>query len=251
MSDLAVEHKDGFAVLTLQRTESRNALSDGFLRQIIDAVHEAEETESIGCVVIAGQEDYFSVGADLHELAALDPSEVLRGPRAGLWTEFRAIRTPLVAAVSGHCLGGGCELALSCDLVVAAETASFGQPETRLGLIPGGGGTQLLARAVGSAVAADMVLTGRRLGAREARELGLVARVCEGDSWLAEAEAVATKIAAQPRLGTRLAKQALGTAREAPFSVGVASERALYNLALADPATRSKLAEFAAQRRAR
>ena len=243
-----VDYGNGVTTLTLQRPESGNALSDGLLRELVDLVSEAEADEAVGCVVVTGQAEYFSVGADILELAARAPSEILRGPRARLWSDLRATRIPLVAAVSGHCLGGGCELALSCDLIIASETASFGQPETGLGLIPGGGGTQLVARAVGRAVAADMILTGRLLDAAEACRLGLVARVCAPANLLHEARAVAATIAARPRLGTMLAKQALLAAQEAPLTVGFDLERALYNLALSDPEARSGIEEFAARR---
>jgi enoyl-CoA hydratase len=251
VTSVSVVHEGAVAILTLARPESRNALSDEFLAELVDAVYAAERAAEVGCVVVAGHEDYFSVGADIHELAARAPEEVLRGPRERLWSDLRAARIPLVAAVSGHCLGGGCELALSCDLIVASETARFGQPETRLGLIPGGGGTQLLARAVGPAVAADMVLSGRILDAPGAGLAGLVARVVAPELWLETAVEVATTIAARPPLGVTLAKQALGLAREAPFGVGAAFERALYNHALADADTREQLAAFAARRHER
>lgn len=163
---------------------------------------------------------------------------------------MRSVRTPLVAAVSGYCLGGGCELALSCDVIVASECSTFGQPETMLGLIPGGGGSQLLARAAGRALAADMVLTGRRLSAEEAREAGIVARVCDTTTWLQEARAVAAKIADRPRMAQLLAKQALSAALELPLTGGIAFERAAYQVALASDDARAGLAEFASGRKA-
>lgn len=236
------------ARVTLARVEARNALSDEFLGEIVATLIELEGAGEANCVVIAGQQGYFSVGADIHELAARDATDVLLGPRAELWRALRQVRIPLVAAVSGNCLGGGCELALSCDLIVASSSATFGQPETALGLIPGGGGSQLLVRLVGRAVAADMVMTGRLLSAEEAHRMGIVARVAGEADWLELAESTAAEIAARPRLGQMLAKQALGAALETPLAGGVALERALYQVALGSEDARAGLEAFAARR---
>ena len=248
MADLSVVLADGVATVRLEREASRNALSDGFLAELVATLVELEAGREVGCAVIAGQQRFFSVGADIHELAARDAADVLRGDRAESWRRLRDLRLPLVAAVSGHCLGGGCELALCCDLIVAAEDASFGQPETALGLIPGGGGTQMLVELVGRSVATEMILAGRVLGAAEARDLGLVATVAGPDRWLAEAEELAGRIAARPALAQMLAKQAIRAAAEAPLHTGTALERALYQVALAEPDSRRRLSEFAAKR---
>jgi enoyl-CoA hydratase/carnithine racemase len=236
------------ATLTLARTEVRNALSDAFLGEVVAALTEIERAGDADCAVIAGQREYFSVGADLRELAARDATDVLLGRRAELWRALREVRLPLVAAVSGTCLGGGFELALSCDLIVASPEAVFGQPETALGLIPGGGGSQMLVRLVGPAVAADMVMTGRLLDAEEAWRLGVVARLSGEGDWLEAAQRVAAEIAARPRLAQILAKQALGAALETPLAAGVAYERALYQLALGSDDARAGLAGFTAKR---
>lgn len=236
--------RDGVATVTLSRTAVRNALSDSFLGEIVATLRRLERDGEVGCTVIAGQREYFSAGADIAELAERDATEVLLGPRAELWRALREIRIPLVAAVSGICLGGGCELALSCDLIVASSSARFGQPETALGLIPGGGGTQLLARLVGRAVAADMVLTGRQLSAEEACRLGMVARVCREEELLGTAARTAAEIAARPRIGQMLAKQALNAALESSLSAGVALERALYQVALTGEDARAGLEAF-------
>jgi enoyl-CoA hydratase/carnithine racemase len=240
--------RDGtVAILTLDRPESRNALSDAFLGEIVDALRALDREGEARAVVIAGQERFFSAGADLEELTSRSAIDTFLGRRAALWRELRDVRLPLVAAVSGHCLGGGCELALSCDVVVAARSARFGQPETGLGLIPGGGGSQLLVRLVGRAVAADMVLTGRRLHAEEAHERGIVSRLCD-DDWREQALEVARAIATRPRVGQLLAKQALNAALELPLSGGVAYERAAYQVALASTDAREGLAAFKDQR---
>ena len=189
---------------------------------------------------------FFSAGADLDELSARDPVDILLGRRAALWRAVREIRLPLVAAVSGHCLGGGFELALSCDLIVASRSARFGQPETGIGLIPGGGGSQHLVRLVGRCVAADVILAGRRLYAEEAHQRGVVARV--SDDWRADAVAVAQEIAGRPRVAQMLAKQALWAALELPLVGGIAFERAAYQVALASADAREGLAAFTEDR---
>jgi enoyl-CoA hydratase len=242
-----VRHHGATATLLLNRPATRNALSDELLEQIVDSLQALDRGRQVGCVVIAGQDRFFSAGADLGELTARSPIDVFLGRRAELWRAIRDVRVPLVAAVSGHCLGGGCELALSCDVIVASRTASFGQPETALGLIPGGGGSQLLVRLVGRSVAADMVLTGRRLDAEEAHLRGIVARLCD-DDWLEQAEEVARSIAARPRVGQLLAKHALAAAMELSLGGGIALERAAYNVALASGDAREGLAAFAERR---
>jgi enoyl-CoA hydratase len=234
------------AVVTLDRPDSRNALSDDFLQELVDVLVRLDRGRAVDCIVVAGQLEFFSAGADLRELYERTPIEVFLGRRAELWRAVREVRVPLVAAVSGHCLGGGCELALSCDLIVAARSARFGQPETGLGLIPGGGGSQRLTRLVGPALAADMILTGRRLTAEEAQAFGMVARVCEDSDCLAQARALAAEVVARPRIAQMLAKQALSAAVELPFSAGVAFERAAYQIALASGDARRGLAAFLA-----
>ena len=247
-----LEERDGaVATLTLNRPERRNALSDGLLEELVERLRALDRGGDVGCVVIAGHDRFFSAGADVAELLARSPTEVFLGRRAELWRAVREVRVPLLAAVSGHCLGGGFELALSCDLIVASSISSFGLPETGLGLIPGGGGSQLLPRLVGRAVAADMVLTGRRLDADEAHRRGIVARIADSDAWRAEAAAVAAEIAARPRVGQLLAKQALAAALETPLGSGIAYERAAHQVALASDEARAKLAAFAGVSQAR
>ena len=164
------------------------------------------------------------------------------------WDAIRAVRTPLVAAVSGFCLGGGCELAMACDVVVASDTAVFGQPETGLGLIPGAGGTQRLTRAVGKALAMDIILSGRRLSAREALDAGLVARVVAREAWLDEAKRVARDIAAKGPVASQLAKEAVVRADEGPLSLGIDYERRLLYLAFSSEDAREGMAAFVEKR---
>lgn len=205
---------------------------------LVDALRELDDDGDVRAIVVAGNERAFAAGADVNELAAATPISLYTNRRLDLWDAIRGVRTPLVAAVSGFCLGGGCELAMLCDLIVASESAKFGQPEINLGVLPGAGGTQRLTHAVGKAVAMDMVLTGRTLSAREALSFGLVARVVAQEAWLSEAKRVAGEIAAKSPISVRLAKEAIDEAFESPLAVGVEFERRAFYVARAsDDAT--------------
>jgi enoyl-CoA hydratase/carnithine racemase len=187
----------------------------------------------VRCIVIAGSDQVFAAGADIKAMAERSFAETLTHPAASFWKRLAALKTPLVAAVSGWALGGGCELALSCDLIVASETAELGQPEITLGIIPGGGGTQRLARVLGKQRAMDLVLTGRRIGAAEAHAVGLVNVVAPKGKWLKEALEIAHRVARRPPIAARLAKQAVLAADETALSSGLETERRLYELAFA------------------
>jgi enoyl-CoA hydratase len=232
----------------LNRPKQLNALSDELMDELVTALRELDADDGVRCIVVGGSERAFAAGADIAELAQTSAIEVYASRRVERWDEIRALRTPLVAAVSGFCLGGGCELALACDLIVASETARFGQPETGLGLIPGAGGTQRLTRAVGKALAMDVILSGRFLSAREALAAGLVARVVAREAWLDEARRVARDIAAKGPVANRLAKEAVDRAHEAPLTLGVDYERRLLALALASEDAREGLAAFLEKR---
>ena len=183
--------------------------------------------------MIAGGEDWFAAGADIKVMAKRTLAETLTSPAARFWPRLAALRTPVVAAVSGYALGGGCELALACDMIVASESAQFGQPEILLGIIPGGGGTQRLARVMGKQRAMELVLTGRRIGAEEAHRLGIVTRLASAEGWLDAALELAAEVAERPPLATRLAKQAVLAAEETALTAGLDHERRLYELAMA------------------
>jgi len=248
MSLVLVERDGAVGVVLLNRPEALNALSGDLMDALVAALEELDGDESIGCIVVGGSERVFAAGADVGELAAATPIELYENRRIDRWDAIRALRTPLVAAVSGYCLGGGCELAMLCDLVVASETARFGQPEINLGMLPGAGGTQRLTRAVGKAVAMDMILTGRMLSAREALDFGLVARVVAREAWLEEAKRVAGEIAAKGPIAVRLAKEAVDKAFEAPLAVGVEFERRAFYLARASDDAGEGLAAFVEKR---
>jgi enoyl-CoA hydratase/carnithine racemase len=221
------------ALLRLNRPEARNALSPEVMELLGSEIERLDAEPEIHCIVIAGSDEVFASGADIGALAAREFHEALFHPGAVFWKRLGECRTPLVAAVSGWALGGGCELALACDLIVASETAEFGQPEVMLGIIPGGGGSQRLARAIGKQRAMELVLTGRRFDADEAERLGLVNTVTGKRDWLESALELARRIASRPPIATRLAKQAVLAADESGLAAGLETERRLYELAMA------------------
>jgi len=224
---------DRVALCRLNRPEARNALSPELMEELAAEVERFDSDPEIRCVVIAGSDEAFAAGADINALRERTFEESLRHPAAAFWRRMAACRTPLVAAVSGFALGGGCELALLCDLIVASESAEFGQPEITLGIIPGGGGTQRLARVTGKQRAMELVLTGRRIDAEEAARLGLVNEVTPRGEWLERAMELAQRIARRPPIAARLAKQAVLAAEETTLSAGLETERRLYELSMA------------------
>jgi enoyl-CoA hydratase len=250
MSDpLVLVERDGpVAVVLLHRPKQLNALSDQLMEELLQRLVELDKDDAVRCIVLGGSERAFAAGADIGQLAEASAIGLYYQRRVDLWDAIRGLRTPLVAAVSGFCLGGGCELAMSCDLIVASETARFGQPETGLGIIPGAGGTQRLTRAVGKAVAMDVILSGRLLSAREALDAGLVSRVVAKEAWLDEAKRVARDIARKGPVATRLAKEAVDRAFEAPLSLGVEYERRLLYLAFASKDAKEGLQAFVEKR---
>jgi enoyl-CoA hydratase len=228
-----VERDDRVGVVLMNRPKQLNALSGELMGAVVDALVQLDGDDEVRAIVLGGGERAFAAGADIGELAAGTPISLYESRRIDRWDAIRDLRTPVVAAVSGFCLGGGCELAMLCDLIVASETAKFGQPEINLGVLPGAGGTQRLTRAVGKALAMDMILTGRMLSAREALAAGLVARVVAKEAWLAEAKRVAGEIASKGPVAVRLAKESVDKAFEAPLAVGVDFERRAFYVARA------------------
>ncbi len=250
MSELVLVEREGpIGVVLLNRPEALNALSDDLMDALVQALEELDADEGVRCVVLGGSERAFAAGADIGELARSTPVDLYYQRRVERWDAIRSLWTPLVAAVSGFCLGGGCELAMSCDLIVASETAVFGQPETGLGIIPGAGGTQRLTRAVGKALAMDVILSGRRLSAREALAAGLVARVVAKEAWLDEAKRVARDIAEKGPVANRLAKEAVDRAFEGPLSIGLDYERRALYLAFASEDAKEGLTAFTEKRK--
>ena len=221
------------ALCRIDRPETRNALSPEVMEDLAAAVERFDADPEVRCIVIAGSDEVFVSGADIGALAEREFHESLFHPAAAFWRRLADCRTPLIAAVSGWALGGGCELALLCDLIVASETAVFGQPEITLGIIPGGGGTQRLARTIGKQRAMELVLTGRRFDANEAARMGIVNAVVGKRGWLEEAMDLAGRIASRPPIAARLAKQAVLAAEETAMGAGLEQERRLYELAMA------------------
>ncbi len=249
MSVVLVEREPPLAVVRLNRPEALNALNDEVMERLVDALTSLDEDEEIRCVVLAGSERAFAAGADIGQMAEASAMEMYEARRIDRWDAIRRVRTPLVAAVSGFCLGGGSELAMACDLIVASETAQFGQPETGLGIIPGAGGTQRLTRAIGKAKAMDVILSGRFLDAVEAERAGLVARVVAKEAWLEEAKAVARAIASKGPVAQRLAKESVNRAFESTLETGLDYERKALYLAFASEDAREGLTAFTEKRK--
>ena len=249
MTVVLVEREPQIGVVLLNRPEALNALNDEMMGALVDALAELDDDDTVRCIVLGGSERAFAAGADIGQMAEASAMEMYEARRIDRWDAIRRVRTPLVAAVSGFCLGGGCELALACDLVVASETAQFGQPETGLGILPGAGGTQRLTRAVGKAKAMDVILSGRFLTAEEAERAGLVARVVAREAWLEEAKAVARAIASKGPVAQRLAKESVNRAFESTLETGLDFERKLLYLAFASEDAREGLTAFTEKRK--
>lgn len=247
--NVLVERDGRVGIVLMNRPKQLNALSGELMDAVVGALRELDAAADVRAIVLGGGERAFAAGADINELAAGTPVTLYENRRLSRWDAIREVRTPIVAAVSGFCLGGGCELAMLCDVVVASESARFGQPEINLGVLPGAGGTQRLTRAVGKAIAMDMILTGRMLSAREALEHGLVARVVAKEAWLDEAKRVAREIAAKGPIAVRLAKEAIDQAFETPLTAGVELERKSFFLARASEDATEGLHAFLEKRK--
>jgi len=244
---IAEERHGAVALVRLDRPEARNALSPEMMDELGAALERLDRDGEVRAIVIAGSDEVFAAGADIRALRDRTFGEALFHPSSGFWKRVAGCRTPLIAAVSGFALGGGCELALSCDMIVASETAEFGQPEITLGIIPGGGGTQRLARVLGKQRAMELVLTGRRFSAQQALEWGLVNKVDK--AWLNSAIDLARVVASGPPMAAKLAKQAVLAADESGLAVGLEQERRLYELAMATEDRSEGMSAFLEKRR--
>src|SRR5688500_8640747 len=199
-SDALVERYEAVAVVRMNRPERRNALSPAVLEELAQAIGDLDAEEGVRCIVVTGTDEVFAAGADIKAMAERTFQEVLEASTMPFWQRVADCRTPLIAAVSGFALGGGCELALLCDMIVASETAEFGQPEITLGIIPGGGGTQRLARVIGKQRTMELVLSGRRIDAKEGVRLGFVNKVSPKKNWFSDALELAGVVARRPPL---------------------------------------------------
>jgi enoyl-CoA hydratase len=232
--ELILTRTDGrVGIVQLNRPQAMNALNREMMAETIDALQRFDADPAIGCLLLTGNERAFAAGADIKQMAEATPVTMLDNPFIDYWDRLRRISKPLVAAVSGFALGGGCELAMACDMIIASESARLGQPEINLGVIPGAGGTQRMARAVGKALAMEIVLNGRLLTAEEARHYGLVNRVVPTELYLEEAIKFAAEIAARAPVALRLGKEAVNAAYETTLQAGLAYERRLFYMLFA------------------
>lgn len=247
---LLLEKKGAVAVLTLNRPEALNALSDELVEEMVSSLERLDRDPEVRVMILTGGEKCFAAGADIKEMAEASVADMLRSDRLAKWERMRKISKPVIAAVSGYALGGGCELALSCDLIVAAETAVFGQPEILIGVIPGAGGTQRLTRAIGKYRAMEMVLTGARVSAERALEWGLVNRMVPQELLMEEALSLAREIAARPPLAVQLAKEAVCKAQDTDLETGLLHERKLFYLLFGTQDQKEGMKAFLEKRKA-
>ena len=245
---ILVERDDRVATITLNRPQALNALNSQVMHEVTGAATQLDNDAGIGAIIITGNAKAFAAGADIKEMASLSFAEVFAADFFAAWSKLAAVRTPTIAAVAGHALGGGCELAMMCDLLIAADTAKFGQPEIKLGVLPGMGGSQRLTRAIGKAKAMDLILTGRTIDAVEAERSGLVSRVVPADDLLTEAKAVAATIAGMSLSAARMAKEAVNRAFESTLAEGLLYERRLFHSTFATADQTEGMAAFIAKR---
>jgi enoyl-CoA hydratase len=245
---ILVDTEDRVGIITFNRPKALNALNGQVMAEVTSAAAEFDDDPGIGAIIITGSEKAFAAGADIKEMAGLSFAEVFGSDYFAAWGKLAAVRTPTIAAVAGYALGGGCEVAMMCDLLIAADTAKFGQPEIKLGVLPGMGGSQRLTRAIGKAKAMDLILTGRTIGAEEADRAGLVSRVVPAADLLTDAKAVATTISQMSRSAARMAKEAVNRSFESTLAEGLLYERRLFHSAFATDDQTEGMAAFSEKR---
>ena len=250
--NLLVEYqpKPGVGLITLNRPKALNALSDGLFQDLLHASKALNDDPTIGCMVLTGSPKAFAAGADISEMQSKTFEEVYSHDWISQWQGFSKLSKPVIAAVSGYCLGGGCELAMMCDFIVASESAKFGQPEINLGVIPGAGGTQRLTRAIGKSKAMYLCLTGDFFSAKEAYESGLVAKIVPNDDLVPHALDLAEKISKKGRLSVQACKEAVNAAEELPLSEGLRFERRLFHALFATDDQKEGMKAFLEKREA-
>jgi enoyl-CoA hydratase len=227
---IIIRREGAVAILQLNRPKVLNALNAFMMAELCEALESLDRDETVRCLILTGDEKAFAAGADIRELVDAGPIEMMQKNTVALWTRVQAISKPLIAAVSGYALGGGCELALACDIIMASEDARFGQPEINIGVIPGAGGTQRLAKILGKYKTMELVLTGRTITAREAEQMGLVNRVVSDGACLEEARKLAIDISQKSPLAVKLAKEAILKAQECSLKEGIEFERKCFFL---------------------
>ena len=246
---ILVETRGRVGLITLNRPTALNALNDQLITELNQALDGFEADEGVGVIVVTGSEKAFAAGADIKEMQAKTYMEAYKGDFIASWERITRCRKPTIAAVSGFALGGGCELAMSCDLIIAADTAKFGQPEIKLGIMPGAGGTQRLIRAVGKSKAMEMCLTGRMMDAAEAERAGLVARIVPAADLLADALKTAETIASMSLTATMMTKDCVNRAYETTLAEGVRYERRTFHAMFATDDQKEGMAAFTEKRR--
>ncbi len=245
---IIVERQGRVGLITLNRPEALNALNLELLQELVAAATELDADTGIGAIVVTGSAKAFAAGADIKEMVSKDYQEMYASDWFEGWSRFTAVRTPIVAAVSGFALGGGCEVVMMCDIVIAGENAKFGQPEIKLGVIPGMGGSQRLTRAVGKAKAMEMILTGRTMGAEEAERAGLVSRVVPTESVLDEAMAVGDTIGSMSLPIAMMAKEVVNASYETMLENGIRFERRVFHATFATEDQKEGMSAFVEKR---
>ncbi|MCU0452416.1 MAG: enoyl-CoA hydratase-related protein [Bacteroidetes bacterium] len=247
---LIVHHDTGIAIVQFNRPEVLNALNMALMAELVDTLEALDKDDDVRCIVLTGNEKAFAAGADIKEMAGATAIDMLHRDQFARWDRIRKVKTPIIAAVSGFALGGGCELMMTCDMVVASETTRIGQPEINIGVMPGAGGTQRLTRAVGKVKAMEMVLTGSMITADEALQWGLVNRVVPVEVFLDEAKALAREIASKPPVAVRLAKEAVLRSFDTTIEGGLEFERKNFYMLFASEDQKEGMQAFVEKRKA-
>ena len=248
--NILTRREKGVGVAQFNRPKALNALNREMMGEVIHALEQFDADPDVGCLIVTGDERAFAAGADIKEMVQARPVDMLNNPFIDYWDRLLRIGKPVVAAVSGFALGGGCEFAMACDMIVASDSAQFGQPEINLGVMPGAGGTQRLTRAVGKALAMEIVLNDRRLSADEAARFGLINKVVPVETYLQEAIDFASQIAARAPVAVRMAKEAVNAAFEMPLNAALAHERRLFYMLFSTGDQKEGMQAFVDKRRA-
>ena len=241
--------QDGYAIVQINRPDVLNALNIPLMIELVDALESFDKDDAVRCVILTGNEKAFAAGSDIKEMAGASAIDMLLRDQFARWDRIRKVKKPIIAAVSGFALGGGCELAMTCDMIIASETAKFGQPEINIGVIPGAGGTQRLTRAVGKVKAMEMVLTGRMISADEALRWGLINKVVPVEQYLEEAKAWAKEIASKPPIAVKLGKESVLKAFDTTIEGGLEFERKNFYLLFASEDQKEGMKAFAEKRK--
>lgn len=248
MENILVERRERVGIITLNRPKALNALNEQTMREVVEAARELDADTGIGCIILTGSEKAFAAGADIKEMASKSGTEMYNLDWFAGWDGLTAVRTPIIAAVNGYALGGGCEVAMMCDFIIAGDRAKFGQPEINLGVTPGMGGSQRLTRAIGKSKAMEMCLTGRMMDATEAESAGLVARVVPADQLLDNALETANLIASKSLVASMMVKEQVNAAYEMPLAQGIMYERRTFHSIFASEDQKEGMAAFVDKR---